>query len=254
MKKNFYFKEIVKRQNLLRDFVLSFFLSLSSYPRLLIEVFIRKDFGERYFRLSSAITVFVIVASLPLLSRFFTEDYSEEGETSFLTGSLTLYIYLCAFMFFSIKRHMETRRNPSVFDLEKYSLYNGTIHPFFNDLKIANKSVPTRLIETVLEPAPFFIAGVILSLLHQQLGGLLIFCSVFYSLSQVAQYERGDNYVMDMLDQMILNKGLEDAFVNDVSPEENMCIRPLGRKPADREMRRRLLSNMMEEEEVFVVT
>lgn len=253
MKKNLYFRNTVQRQNVLREFILSAFLMLSAYPRLMIEVFIRKDFGERYFKISSAITAFVIFAGAPFLLQWF-EDTGEEETRSTVAGNQILYIYLGLFILFSIKRYLETRRNPSVFDTEKYSLYGGTIHPVFEKVRIRGKKPSIRLIETVLEPIPFFIAGVILWMLNQSLGILLVTSSIFYSLSYVALYDRGDNYVMDMLDQMILNEMLEDAFVKDKDPSQTKGVRTLGRKPADEDIRREVFKGMMEEEEVYTVT
>lgn len=254
MKKNLYFRNTVRRQNVLRDFFLSIFSMFSGYPRLMIEVFIRKDFGERYFKISSAITAFIIFAATPFLLQRFEDAGEEETRRSHVAGNLALYIYLGLFIVFSIKRHMETRHNPSVYDTEKYSLYGGTIHPLFEKIRISGKKPSIRLIETVLEPLPFFIAGVILWMLNQSLGILLVASSIFYSLSYVALYNQGDNYVMDMLDQMIMNEMLEDAFVNDQDPSKTKGVRTMGRKPADADIRREVFKGMMEEEETYIVT
>lgn len=254
MKKNLYFRNTVQRKNVLREFFLSIFSMFSGYPRLMIEVFIRKDFGERYFKISSAITAFVIFAAAPFLLQWFEDAGEEETRRSHVAGNQMLYIYLGLFILFSIKRYLETRHNPSVFDTEKYSLYGGTIHPGFKRIKIFGTKPSIRLIETVLEPLPFFVAGVILWMLNQSLGILLVASSIFYSLSYVALYDQGDNYVMDMLDQMIMNEMLEDAFVNDQDPSKTKGVRTMGRKPADEDIRREVLKGMLDEEEVYTVT
>ena len=54
MQKNLYYRAIARRENMFKLLLLSFFNFFSSYARLLLEVFTRKNFGERYFRLSSA--------------------------------------------------------------------------------------------------------------------------------------------------------------------------------------------------------
>lgn len=61
MKKNLYFQTMFQRTNGIKMIILDFFLSIASWPRLMIEVFIRKNFGERYFSLAAAITITVIL-------------------------------------------------------------------------------------------------------------------------------------------------------------------------------------------------
>jgi hypothetical protein len=58
--------------------------------RMLIEVFIRKDFGERYFRLSSAIGTFAFFASVPLILAINWYAKFQPCENSASEGSPTL--------------------------------------------------------------------------------------------------------------------------------------------------------------------
>src|SRR5580698_10190152 len=67
MKKNLYYRDTLRRENMLKVFILSLFSLFASYPRLLLEVFIRKNFGARYFKLSSALTVAFLLAFVPYL-------------------------------------------------------------------------------------------------------------------------------------------------------------------------------------------
>lgn len=260
MKKNLYFRTVLRRENLFLNFIYSMFAAWSSYPRLLLEVFIRKDFGERYFKLASAITVALILIAIPLIPSFLgtgmdvMDDFDDEtgftgshrsGGNSFLSAYLTWYIFIALFIVFSIFRYKEILRNPSVFDFKKYSLYSGKIHPAFK--KLFGKEPSIRLIEIVLEPALFFIAGVLLILLHQKLGILLVICSIINSMSYMAAYAAGDNFFMDKIDEIILNENLKKAFVEDAPEEETAGIRDRGKKPESKEARQRIFDLMDEE-------
>ncbi|CAG5011145.1 hypothetical protein DYBT9275_04891 [Dyadobacter sp. CECT 9275] len=57
MKTNLYYRAVFRRQSMLNEFVMDFFLYFCSYPRLMLEVFVRKNFGERYFSFFSALMI-----------------------------------------------------------------------------------------------------------------------------------------------------------------------------------------------------
>jgi len=46
MQKNLYFRQVTRRQNLLGKFILDIFFAFSFWPKLLLEVFIRKNMGD----------------------------------------------------------------------------------------------------------------------------------------------------------------------------------------------------------------
>jgi hypothetical protein len=73
--------------------------------------------------------------------------------------------------------------------------------------------------------------------------------SIFYSIGYLAAYKNGDNFVMDKIDEMILNEELEDAFVNDKDASETRGVRFYARKPNGEDLRRRVADAFMEEEE-----
>lgn len=265
MQRNLYYQAMVRRQNLFRNFLFSFFLDLASYPRLLLEVFIRKNFGERYFRLSSAITITVILGFLPYLLKTIsgvkaeildgddTNLFTQPVQASASGQYMTWYIFLGLFLLVSVIRYIETLRNPSVFNFARYSLYQGDTLPAFYKVKIPRIKTDARLVETVLEPLPFLVVGIVLWLLGQKLGVLLTACSLFYSLGYVAAYTAGDNFVMDKIDEIICNEELKKSFVDGLGEEETRGFRFMGRRPADPDMRRQILPLMTEkEDEVFV--
>ncbi len=280
MKKNLYYRNTLRRENMLKVFILSLFSMFASYPRLLLEVFIRKNFGERYFKLSSALTVAFVLALCPYLwiklatLWFRVSSIIPPGTSSMLSNYpigadsttmmshsssmlshapslwpeyLTWYIFLILFVLMSIKHYFDIKRNPSVFDFAKFSLYAGKINPLF--FKIKNDP---RLVECLIEPAVFFVVGFVLHFVGQKLGGLLIFCSVVYALSYAAAYWSGDNFVMDKIDEIICNEELEKAFVDDSDEDKTRGFRFRGKKPQDHDMRKKILPSMTDVEEIVI--
>jgi hypothetical protein len=263
MQKNLYYRTVLRRHNIFLDFVYGIFLGVASWTRLLIEVFTRKNFGERYFRLSSALTVGVILIAYPLvMNRLLGSvgyDASEDADGVVQTGSSFLKPYYSWFAFMglflavSIYRKIEIKRNPSVFDFAKFSLYSGKINPFFFTIPVNGKKPTIRIVETVIEPLPFLILGIVLFFLHQPLGSLLILTSLFYGMGYVAAYHRGDDFVMDKIDEIISNEELKKAFVDGLDDSETRGFRFLGHRPDDPEIRRQILPLMTEEEDNIAV-
>lgn len=203
MKQNLYQRAIFKRYNMLKYSILGLSFLLASYPRLLIEVFIRRDFGHRYFNLSSSITVFLILAWLPMMG-----SYDIDFETIYyaIIADPLWYGYLFAFLFFSFKRHKELRVKAGSYDHSWFSQSAGVSLEWFENIKFRGKHFTNRTIEIWLEPLAFFLAGLLLLLLQNILGILLVICAVIYSLSYRAAYAIGDGLIYDMIDTNIIGR------------------------------------------------
>ncbi len=266
MKKNLYYRAMFQRKNVLKEIVLNFFLAFSSYPRLLIEAFIRKDFGERYFKLSSALTVTVLLGAYPLiateLAAFFKPTHGGEmfmmrnqptrnDSTDLMPDYLGWYIYLAAFVFLAFRHNRDIKRAPSVFDFARFSKYTGKVNQAFFRFNLPDRKTDLRRVECLFEPALFFVGGVLLHLVGQKLGDLLILCSLFYGFSYAAAYVIGDNFVMDKIDEMICNQELEKSFVDDKDESETRGFRFRGAKPNSNENRRKVLTLLNEQDEVL---
>ena len=59
MTKNIYYRTVIQRNSMLKSQVQALSSWAVSYPRLVLEVFIRKNFGERYFFMPTAVIVFL---------------------------------------------------------------------------------------------------------------------------------------------------------------------------------------------------
>lgn len=240
----------------------------TSMGRLLIEAFIRRDMGERYFRRPAVIRVSLLLAFWPLVSTIFVSKiialffggFSPEAEASgfnlldFIYHYATWYLYLAAFFYASVQRLEEIKRLPSALDLERYSLSTGRIKEGFYAYKFWGKTRDERFIECWLEPAPFFLAGLVLAVLGQPLGWLLMFCSTAYSASYNMAYYQGDNIVMNTADAIILQKGLKKVIMEDADLQEAKGVKWRGQKPVDMATRREVLRKMMGEDDVFLVS
>lgn len=231
------------------DYVLAFFLAFCSIPRILLEVFIRKNFGERYLRLSAVIIIAFLMALWPLfvIGTYSAIAYATKSKQATALAGWTAfnyiswYVFLFAFVGISIYHWRKLKRSRSKFDFSKYSLYAGDIHPLFSTIQINGKAPSTRLIECVLEPALFFLLGLSLWFMQQSIGTVLIICSIFYSLSYFAAYRQGDDFVLDKIDEMIIAEQMENIFIDDLDSEETHGVRFMGKKPEDKNLRRMLL-------------
>jgi len=272
--KNLYYRDTFARHNAIKLLFLSFCSLFMSYPRMLIEVFTRKNFGERYFSLSSAVILTVILAVLPMGisqisaswggSEVATESYSYDDSFSDVTQQaqnieaatqgglfpdfIAWYLYLAVFLGFCIKHYLDNRRSPSAFNFQRFTLSSGVIHPIIRNIKIGGFSPDIRFFECYLEPVLFLVAGILLALIGQTLGWLLIVCSFFYSMSYISAYIGGDNFVMDKIDEIICNQTLEKAFVDDGNLDETKGFQFRGSKPNSAELRRQIMPLMTEED------
>ncbi len=246
MEKTFHYSSQFMRQNFLKRFIYATFYSICSYPRLLIEVFIRRNMGERYFSLVYCITAAVVLGGIPFLwpsLRLF-------GTVFILTRFWSWYAFLTAFLVFSGKRHLEVKHKPGVFQLAKYSKSRGEDSPFFDRFFIFFKTTNLRLLDIVFEPMMPFAAGLFLLLIGQTpLGWLLVGCSIIYSLSMAAGYYYGDQMVMDILDKIILNEERAESFRTNTPPKRGVGFHP--DLPDLQSLREDIFTEMEENDIVF---
>lgn len=245
MKKNLYYKTMFRRHNVIKEFFYNLFFSICSGPRLLLEVFVRKNFGERYFSFSTAIVLAFILAIIPV---FIQAAYSVTSGSVFLRlilHFLTWYAAIAAFVYMAIKRREEIKRLPSVFDFARFSLSAGMLDNRFFDFTIKGRRFTVREIETMVEPALFFVIGFGLMILAQPIGVVIMFCAICYSVSYFATYWKGDNFIMDKIDEMILNEEYVNAFVDGMDPDDTRGVRYYGRAPVDPEVRRQLVDSII---------
>ncbi|WP_118973791.1 hypothetical protein [Taibaiella koreensis] len=236
MKKHLYYKTVVGRKNPLTEKLQDFFLSISSYPMLLVEVFLRRNMGERYFSLSHAVKLAVVLLLVPTVLHFTSgQDW---GET--MKSFWSMYLFAGLFIWFAHKRYKETCRPASEFDFSRYSLSAGDVFPFFKSVKQADDSTNYRKIEILLEPLLILAAGVLLLLMAQFLmGGMLVLTAIIYHQHYDIAYKQGDEFVLDMIDEMIVNRDFSRDFIHDETSSTGFRTR-FTKKPSLKELREEL--------------
>ena len=251
-KTNLYYAAMFGRKEMAKETLIIIFLLFMSWPRLLVEVFIRKNFGERYFSMPTAVllTIFLFLLIFGIDAGLAFTSNGPRTYGGMFMHDITWFLYLGAFLFFCIKRQKEIEREPGVFDFAKFSLYNGDIDQRFYDLRIKGQEPTRRVISTQLEPLFLLIIGVVLIVLQQKIGFLITFCSICYATGYIFQYRRGDHFIMDTIDQMISNEEMVASFVDGRRPEDTRGFETMGRKPMDPDMRRRVADSITPDEEI----
>ncbi len=199
-----YYRSVHKRTNILKTFIYRFFLQLSTFTLIPIEVFFRKNMGIRYFSMFHTTMACLTLAIIPLMTgglgimiMGMFRKYGRYGFDGFHfnTDQLIFLLYLVFVFLAALKRSKEVKTEPSVFDLEKFSLYSGTIHPFIRN--IGGKTWDIRTIETKIEPLISFAAGLLIFSLSHPLGIMLMIFSFINMVGQRAAYYFGDEYMLD---------------------------------------------------------
>jgi len=245
MKKNLYYRRVFERRNQLKEVFLMFFWSIASYPRLILEVFLRRNMGRRYYSFASGITVWVILFIIPFLSG----DALRYGFFENIKMHKLWYLFWAVFGVFAYIRYKEVKTIAHEFDFKHFSLSTGVRYSFFYDLKFNGKPFTPRQIEIFIEPLPVFILGILLFFVGQVHLALLFAISAFvYSQSYAAAYMLSDNFILDKIDEIICNEGLNDTFVHD-QPSHN-GFEYNGIKPQSEEWRKKIYDQMFDDEDV----
>lgn len=249
-KTNIYYQTFYGRNNKLKQAILSFFYSISSPYRLLVEVFLRRRMGIRYYSLFFSICIVLFMLFAPLLIPFIKRQ--EVG--IFMLEQWGWYLFTFAFGFFSYKRYKEVRVKHGEYDFEHFSLSAGFRLPFIENLKFRGKPLSVRVMNIYAEPLLTAAAALIFFLLGQvMIGILLLGCAIIYSLSYAAAFEIGRQIILDYVDDNICNRSLADVFMNDKPSESGLEF--YGVKPTSEEVRKGVVpiltgSNIEEPEEV----
>ncbi len=250
MEKNI-FRSVFRRENILQKTIFNFFWGIASYPRLSLEVFIRKNFGRRYFTIASAVTVAVILLLLPLVlynaDQFFSVIYGGSG-LSFFERYATWYIFTGLFVFFCYKRSKETYTHSNVYDYNRFSLSPGVSLPFFYNLPIYKTRPTAFMVEVFVEPGFFFLIGLVLKSMGQPVGMLLMVSGICYALSYAASYKIQDDYFQDLIDITIMNEEIERSFVYGFEPDATRGVH-FKRKPSSEDLRRKMAAQFFSDRE-----
>lgn len=221
-----YYQSLYGR-NVINTQVVPALLQFLCLPKIIVEVFVRRRMGERYFSKIWSVVVALILYWLPqpLVRMFGWHD------------SWLYHLFLIAYVIMTVVTWVEVWRAPSVFDFKRFSLDPGKCLPFFYRIRIMGKPVTQRMIDTWLEPLFCIGIGFVLVLLSFYMTGtIILFCSLCHFLSNMLFAIRGDHFIMDKIDEIICNQDLTALFIQDrdVSPRG---VPFYAQKPTTKELR-----------------
>ncbi len=241
---NEYYYITYRRRNILKEYILNIFFVISSWPRLVLEVFLRRNMGERYFTAENAVLVAIVLIVMPM---YFWGGYGGFWAVLWRVAKehVTWYLFVLAFAWFSYRRWRDVKDLPSVFELRRFSLSSGLPFDFFYSW-----GFNTRRIATLLEPALTLSLGLLLFWMNLPVGLLIVACSVIYALSYLGAYSLGDDFIMDKMDELICVKNLAASFKEGKDVRETDGFEFVGQRPKDPETRERVMETFWAEEEV----
>ncbi len=237
-----FYRSVFKRGSYLRSWFLIIAMFLASYPRMMIEVFMRRNFGCRYFNVMSFITVAVLLYILPY--NMVDTDVFGGNALEVIKANWAWYIFIAAFLCFGTMRWLEIRQAPSTYNFSKFTQYMGDVSPLKERM-----GVNLRVYEIVVEPAIFFVIGLVFLMMEQSLGMLLIVASILYSFSYIAAYMTGDEAIMDLIDENYFNQTIKGIIMDDNGPDKSNGVQIRGRVPSARPMKQSLLNRMNDEDD-----
>jgi len=200
-KQNIFMIVTAGRKGLLNNLVKDLIFSISSYPSYIVESFLRKNMGCRYFTFSIAVTI-----SLAMLFPWF---FQGNIMRDFL--GLPWLIFTLLFLYKSVRRRMEIRRFGFTYNFDQFSYSDGEKLDFLYDLegkKIAGITITKYLILVLIEPAIPILTGLLLmvSTYTRPTGVLIFICGILFCYRSVMKAYAARDFVLDTIDKQITAK------------------------------------------------
>ena len=214
-KRNVFIETHSGRNNVIITLIYIFLGSIASLGASIVEVFLRKKFGERYLTLSLSIIIF--------LAMNFAYDYLAMiavamGARISRDGEVFLFIFSLIYLGLSIMHRLEIRKYGTTYDFNRFSLSDGERAPFWRKIigkKFLKIKVTSYLVSVLLEPfIPIIIGLLMLPFEFSSIvGAILIFSGICYALKNFGMAQSGRNWVLDNIDKRITNEVQYDVFI-----------------------------------------
>ncbi len=133
-----------KRVQIAKELLADLFIGISSWPRLVLEIPLRRDLGERFFSLGTCIWIVTLFAVTPYLTLIDwravfsqrTSYMSIDDLPKFSLWQLAKlypgwYFLTTLFLGAAVKRRLEIVRYNRIWDMNRYSYSSGKIYPIF---------------------------------------------------------------------------------------------------------------------------
>jgi hypothetical protein len=229
------------RASAVYDVTSDFIFKLTSYPSYIVEVFMRKHFGERYYSFSVA----VIITLLMLYPYFFLGGRIRE------TLGLSWVIFTVLFLIKSIRHRLEFRRFSMTYDYDRFSYTDGEIFPFWYSLigtKLLGLTVTRYRILVLFEPAIPILVGLILMLIpYTRAVGVLIFLSGFlFAYRSTMKAYAARSHVLDAIDDQLIAKWKHDVIMEEKPKSETGGLSFPIELPKSKDLKQGLIDDLEE--------
>ena len=232
-KRNIFIEMNQSRNNMVIDFFLGIFSIFASQASAIVEVFLRRRFGERYITLAQSIGIFLVMVAAMMFDPLKN-----------LLG-LSWFLFALVFLAFSIRHRLEIKKYGTAYDFKRFSLSDGEIAPFWWNIigkRFLGIQVTYYTVVTLLEPAIPIIAGIILTIFAftRPVGVLLFFCGILYAFRNFDKARLGRNWVLDNIDKKISNEMKYDVFIGRKPKQDTKGVYLPIELPEDEETRQAL--------------
>lgn len=209
-KQNVFITVTAGRKSVITNLAKDLLFALSSYPSYIIEVFLKKNMGERYFTFSIAVTI-----SLAMLFPWF---FRGSIMRDFL--GLPWLLFTLAFLVMSIRRRMEIKRFGFAYDFDRFSYSDGEkLHFLYNIVgnKIGSITITRYLVLVLIEPAIPILIGLLLMLSSYTfpVGFLIFSCGILFCYRSVMKAYAARDIILDMIDEQITAKWNHDVIMEE---------------------------------------
>jgi hypothetical protein len=219
--------------------ILSILSGLSTIPASLVEVFLRREFGERYISLSLNIVIALILVWWGImLSNVIGAEYF-----------ILWFLLIGLFLYKSIQHRKEIKRYGTAYDFERFSLSDGRIHDKWWDIigkEYFGVKITRYLVHIILEPLVPIIIGLPFLIISytRSFGLLLIVSGLFFGFRAFIKAYSARSSILDIIDEQICMKYDEEVLVEQKSPEETAGLSVPIELPEDEETRRLILNSL----------
>lgn len=219
--------------------ILSILAGLSSIPASLVEVFLRRKFGERYMSLSLNIVMGLILAYWGIMmSNIIGAEY-------FILWFVMIGLYL----YKSVQHRMEIKKYGTTYDFNRFSVCDGRIHDKWWDIigkEYFGIKITRYMVHILLEPLVPILIGLPFLIVSytRSFGILLIVSGFFFGFRSFIKAYSARNSILDIIDEQICMRYDEEVLIDQKSPNETAGISVPIELPEDEETRRLILNSL----------
>ncbi|MEQ9300443.1 MAG: hypothetical protein RIF33_17855 [Cyclobacteriaceae bacterium] len=235
-----FFASFGKRDNIILDLIVGILGVIGHYTAMIVEVFFRKRFGERYFTLGTVFWVFLIlflIANNPRILMVLPISFMPPADFDY-----PLMIFAFAFLVRGVMQRLEISKYGSTYRLDRFSLSQGEFLPFFYErmnTKLVGIEVNSRTIQILFEPVVPIILGIVLVQIDFtfMLGTILLITGLTMMARQFARVQGGREAVLDIIDQRLVAMDKASILLDRKSGSETHGITLPVALPDDEEVR-----------------